>query len=503
MPNKVLVANRGEIAVRVIRACRTLGIPSVAVYSEADRASLHVSLADEAVCVGPPAPLESYLDMDRIVDAARATGADAIHPGYGFLAENHLFAKRCEDEGLVFVGPTSRAMALLGNKLAARETMTAAEVPVVPGMSSTSEDNEIYLREAESIGYPVLVKAAAGGGGKGMRAVHSPDELVAALEGARRESLSAFGDATVFVEKLVQRPRHVEFQVLADHHGNAVHLFERECSIQRRHQKIIEESPSPALDEELRARMGEAALRAVKASDYRNAGTVEFLLDEDRSFYFLEVNARIQVEHPVTELVTGLDLVELQLRIADGEKLPFGQDDLELRGHSIECRVYAEDPATGFLPCAGPILALREPSGPGVRVDSGIYEGGEVPVHYDPILSKIITFGSDREQARRRMLGALRDTTVLGIKTIVPFLADVVDHPAFVRGTLHTGFVDDEMKGWEEPTPDGDILEAALAAAALAPRAAAGTGAAETATRPSPWQTVGPWEIGGGGARGV
>jgi acetyl/propionyl-CoA carboxylase alpha subunit len=331
-----------------------------------------------------------------------------------------------------------------------------------------------------------------------MRAVESPDDLIPALEGARRESRAAFGDPTVYVERLVKRPRHVEFQVMADHHGNAVHLFERECSIQRRHQKIVEESPSPAVGPELRERMGEAALRAVRASGYRNAGTVEFLLDQDGSFFFLEVNARIQVEHPVTEMVTGLDLVELQLRIADGEELPFAQEDLVQRGHAIECRVYAEDPSTGFLPSAGPVLALREPSGPGVRVDSGIYEGCEVPVHYDPILSKVITHGADREQARRRMLLAMRDTTILGISTIVPYLVDVLEHPAFVAGDLHTGFVDEEMAGWEEAEADAEAREIALAAAALAPaaRPAAAAGPAEEA--PSPWRTVGPWEIGGG-----
>jgi acetyl-CoA carboxylase biotin carboxylase subunit len=499
MPKKVLVANRGEIAVRVLRACRTRGIPTVAVYSEADRAALHVSLADEAICLGPPPALESYLAVDRVIEAARCTGADAIHPGYGFLAENHLFAARCEEEGLVFVGPPSEAMRLLGNKLEARETMQAAGVPLIPGMSSSAADDEVYVTEADRIGYPVLVKAAAGGGGKGMRAVRSREELVEALAGARRESQAAFGDPTVFIEKLVERPRHVEIQVLADAHGNAVHLFERECSIQRRHQKIIEESPSPALDPELRARMGEAALEAVHASGYRNAGTVEFLLDADRSFYFLEVNARIQVEHPVTELVTGLDLVELQLAVSDGEPLPFTQEDLSLRGHALECRVYAEDPATGFLPSAGPILALREPSGPGIRVDSGIYEGGEVPVHYDPILSKIIAYGADREQSRRRMLAALRETTVLGIRTIVPFLIDVLEHPAYVAGDIHTGFVDAEMTPWAEEEADEASLHAALAAAALAPRprraAAAGAG---VESMPSPWLTVGPWEIGGG-----
>jgi acetyl-CoA carboxylase biotin carboxylase subunit len=503
MPKKVLVANRGEIAVRILRALRTLGIPSVAVFSEADRNALHLSLADEAVCIGPPPALESYLDQDRIVEACRTTGADAVHPGYGFLAENHVFAARCESEGLTFVGPPSGAMRLLGNKLEARETMVGANVPVIPGMSSSSDDEAVYVAEAERIGYPVLVKAAAGGGGKGMRAVHSPADLVEAIAGARRESQAAFGDPTVYIEKLIERPRHVEIQVFADRHGNAVHMFERECSIQRRHQKIVEESPSPAVTPEIRARMGEAAVKAVKASGYVNAGTVEFLLDADGSFYFLEVNTRIQVEHPVTEMVTGLDLVELQFRIADGEPLPFAQEDLGQRGHAIECRLYAEDPATGFLPSAGKILALREPSGPGVRVDTGIYDGCEVPVHYDPILSKIIAFGADRDQAIRRMLEALRGTTILGIKTIVPFLIDVLEHPAFASGDIHTGFVDQEMTDWEEPEADPTAIEIALAAAALAP--AAGTGAApagsETA-RPTPWHTVGSWEI-GGGTRGV
>jgi acetyl-CoA carboxylase biotin carboxylase subunit len=495
MFSKILIANRGEIAVRIIRACRELGIPVAAIYSEADRASLHVAMADEAACIGPAPALESYLDIDKVIGAAKELGCDAIHPGYGFLAENHRFAKRCEEEGITFIGPPSDAMELVGSKLAARAAVTAVGVPVIPGMSGHGKDAAHFKKEAKAIGYPVLVKAAAGGGGKGMRVVEAEKELVPAVEGAAREAKGAFGDDTIYLEKCIVRPRHVEFQVFADFHGNAVHLFERECSIQRRHQKIVEETPSPALTPELRAEMGEAALKVVEASGYKNAGTVEFLLDPDGDYYFLEVNARIQVEHPITEMVVGVDLVAEQIRVAAGEPLSFKQDDLSQRGHAIECRIYAEDPASGFLPAAGPILLMEEPQGPGIRVDSGVYSGGEVSVHYDPIMAKLIAWGPDREAARRRMSKALGEYPILGIETTVGFLKDVIEHPEFVAGNTHTGFIEEYMPGWR-PTEDGELLATALAAAALyemEPRAVT-VGSREE--MPSPWETVGAWQIG-------
>ena len=466
MIKKVLIANRGEIAVRIVRGCRELGIPTVAVYSEVDRESLHVQAADEAVCIGPPAPLQSYLNIDAIINTAQATGADAIHPGYGFLAENHLFAKRCEDEGIVFIGPNSEALKLVGDKVASRETMIEAGVPIIPGMMHKGGTAEDFMAEADTIGYPVLVKASAGGGGKGMRVVRSKDALREAVAAGMREARSAFGDESVYIEKFIEEPRHIEFQIVADVHGNAVHLFERECSIQRRHQKIVEETPSTALNAELRAKMGETALQVVRASGYSNAGTVEFLLDEGGHFYFLEVNARLQVEHPVTELVTGVDLVHQQIRIASGETLTLRQDDVKQRGHAIECRIYAEDPEQNFLPAPGTILVMQEPGGPGVRHDCGIYTGWTVPVNYDPILSKLIVWGETREVARQRMISALSELTILGIQTTVGFLKDVVAHPEFAAGRTHTSFIEKNMAGWKEEGKK-EWLDVALAAAAI------------------------------------
>ncbi|MFQ6091349.1 MAG: acetyl-CoA carboxylase biotin carboxylase subunit [bacterium] len=497
MIKKLLIANRGEIAVRIMRGCRELGIPTVAVYSEVDRESLHVQAADEAVCIGPPAPLQSYLSIDAIIDTAKATGADAIHPGYGFLAENHLFAQWCEEEGIVFIGPDSKALKLVGDKVASRETMTKAEVPIIPGMMHKGGRTEDFMAEADRIGYPVLIKASLGGGGKGMRVVRSKDELKEAVEAGMREAKSAFGDESVYIEKYIEEPRHVEFQILADKHGHAIHLFERECSIQRRHQKIVEETPSTALSEELRAEMGEIALKVVKASGYTNAGTVEFLLDKDGNFYFLEVNARLQVEHPITELVTGVDLVHQQIRIASGEKLPLRQEDLKQRGHAIECRIYAEDPENNFLPSPGKILFMQEPGGPGVRHDCGVYSGWAVPVHYDPILSKLIVWGENREIARQRMISALSELTILGIQTTVGFLRDVVAHPEFGAGRTYTSFIEKNMTVWKEGG-ERECLDVALAAAAIT--------SLENKSRPkgtvqlreealTPWQTVGKWEI--------
>lgn len=491
---KILIANRGEIAVRVIRACREMGIPSAAVYSEADRAALHVALADEAVCIGPPPALESYLDMDNVIAAAKKLGCDAIHPGYGFMAENHLFAARCVDEGLTFIGPSAEAIELVGSKLAARAAVTAVGVPVIPGMEGHGTDVKHFAKEAKKIGYPVLVKATAGGGGKGMRVVNSEEELAAACEGSAREAKGAFGDDTIYLEKCIVEPRHVEFQVFADTHGNAVHLFERECSVQRRHQKVVEETPSVAVTPEIREAMGDAALKVVEASGYVNAGTVEFLLDPEGNFYFLEVNARIQVEHPVTEMVTGTDLVTEQIRVAAGEPLSFKQEDLRQIGHAIECRIYAEDPAAGFLPAAGRILLMEEPQGPGIRVDSGVYSGGDVPTFYDPIMAKLIAWGPDRESARLRMISALGSYPVLGIETTIGFLKDVMENAEFISGNTHTGFISEYMPDWK-PETDEETLAAALAVAALAEMAPKAAGVSKEET-PSPWETVGPWQIG-------
>jgi len=502
MFRKILIANRGEIAVRVIKACREMGIGSVAVYSEADTASLHVRLADEAVPVGPPPAAESYLDMEKILEAARATGAEAIHPGYGFLSENAAFARLCEERGIVFIGPNSRALELVGDKVRARQTMEKAGIPTVPGMTSVSTSLEEIRAAARDLGFPVMVKASAGGGGKGMRIVSDEDGLVPALEAGMREAKSAFGDDSVYLEKYIEEPRHVEFQVLADNRGHTVHLFERECSIQRRHQKIVEETPSPALDPELRVRMGETAVQAMRAAGYNNAGTVEFLLDRDRRFYFLEVNARLQVEHPVTELTTGVDLVRQQILIASGAGLTLRQENLLQRGHAVECRIYAEDPRMNFLPSAGRIALLREPKGPGIRFDSGVYEGFEVPVYYDPILAKLIVWAEDREAACRRMSAALEDCVILGIHTTAGFLKDVVNHPEFRAGLATTSFIGKFFSSWGMGEGEEDRQRLALAAAAF-DRLTRTTRAAGLPVRggkkeiETPWTTLGGWRAGG------
>jgi acetyl-CoA carboxylase biotin carboxylase subunit len=499
---KILIVNRGEIAVRVVRACRDMGIPSAVVYSDADRASLHVLEAEEAVRIGPAPALESYLNIDAVIAAAREVGADAIHPGYGFLAENWRFAKRCEDEGLTFIGPTSDALQLVADKIRSRETMLAQDVPIIPGMMSSGTDMDDYRKKAAEMGYPVLVKASAGGGGKGMQVVREEEALEAAIETSSRVAGSAFGDDTVYIEKLIERPRHIEFQILADTHGNCVHLFERECSIQRRHQKIVEESPSPVVDDELRAKMGATAVLAAKACGYTNAGTVEFLLDEDgTSFYFLEVNARIQVEHPVTEMVTGVDLVRQQILIASGEKLEFTQGDLSQTGHAIECRIYAEDPRNNFLPSSGKITLFREPQGPGVRHDCGIYEGWEVPVHYDPILSKLIVHAENRDAARARMKRALGDMSILGIATCLEYLWAIIDSEAYAAGETQTDFIEKHMSGWTSGTASDETEHLALIAAALSLSTASVTGGATRERAPSPWDTLGSWRIGAGGGR--
>ncbi|HUI44347.1 MAG TPA: acetyl-CoA carboxylase biotin carboxylase subunit, partial [Terriglobia bacterium] len=441
MFKKILVANRGEIAVRVMRACREMGIATVAVYSEADRKALHVRYADEAVAIGPAPSRESYLRIDRVVEAARARGADAVHPGYGFLSENPAFAWAVGEAGLTFIGPAPEAMERVGSKTAARDLVLGAGLPVVPGTHHNLESYNDLLEAAEAIGFPVMLKASAGGGGKGLRLVRSAEELESAWRNARSEAQNAFGDAAVYVEKLIERPRHVEIQILGDRHGHRVYLGERECSLQRRHQKVMEECPSPALDEDLRGRMGAAAVRVGELAGYWNAGTVEFLLDAEGNFYFLEVNARLQVEHPVTEMVTGLDLVKEQIRVAAGQPLAFRQEDVRLSGAAIECRISAEDPARDFFPSPGLITALHPPAGPGVRVDSGVYEGWRVPLDYDPLLAKLIVWGHDRTEARARLARALDEYEVGGVETTIPFFRRVLRHPDFIAGRLDTGLV--------------------------------------------------------------
>jgi acetyl-CoA carboxylase biotin carboxylase subunit len=473
MFGKVLIANRGEIAVRVIRACRDAGVRTVAVFSEADREALHVRLADEAHSIGPPAASESYLVIDRLVDVARRTGAEAVHPGYGFLSENARFAEACRAAGLVFVGPPSSAIARMGNKTAARRAAMDVGVPVVPGTVDPVSSDEEALRTARDLGFPVMIKAAQGGGGKGMRLVAAPAELGSALRLARSEAGSAFGDSAVYLEKAIVEPRHVEIQIMADAHGEIVHLGERECSIQRRHQKLIEESPSPAVDPALRADMGAAACRLMASAGYQNAGTVEFLLAPDGRFYFLEVNTRLQVEHPVTELVTGIDLVREQLRLAAGERLGYTQADIRPRGWAIECRISAEDPALGFIPSPGRITTWRPPGGSWVRVDAGVSEGGEVPLHYDPLMAKLIVWGGSRDEAARRMSRALAEFTVAGVKTTIPFHRAVMRHPDFLAGRLSTAFVERALGGGRElGAPSAARARAAAVAVALRSRVA-------------------------------
>jgi 3-methylcrotonyl-CoA carboxylase alpha subunit len=447
---RLLIANRGEIAVRIMHACREMGIESVAVHSDADARALHVGAADRAIAIGPAAAAESYLSVERIVEAARTSGADAIHPGYGFLSENPALAAACEQNGIVFVGPPSQVIATMGSKIAARRLMHEAGVPMVPGDTPHDQTDEGVRRAAERVGLPVLVKASAGGGGKGMRRIRYEADLVAEIQAARREAQSAFGDGTLYVERLIERPRHIEVQVMADAHGAVVHLFERDCSIQRRHQKVIEESPAPSLTTDLRAQITEAAVRAARAAGYRNAGTIEFLVENTGNarapqFYFLEMNTRLQVEHPLTELVVGIDLVQAQLLVASGGRLPWAQSSLAQRGHAIEARVYAESPARGFMPQAGAVLLYREPHRPGVRIDAGISEGDQVTVHYDPLLAKVIAAAETREQAIDRLHAALRDFPILGLETNLPFLVAVLEQPEYRRADLHTGFIDEHL----------------------------------------------------------
>ena len=445
MFRKILIANRGEIAVRIIRACREMGIPSTAVYSVADRAALHVRLADEAYPVGAAPSRESYLRIDKLIDVARRAGCDAVHPGYGFLAENPAFAQACAENKITFIGPSPQAMESLGSKTAARQLAARAGVPMVPGVQNPIERVEDAEQIARELGYPVLIKAVAGGGGKGMRLVGKHDELAAAWRDASSEALHAFGDARVYLERYLERPRHIEIQIFGDGHGHMVHLGERECSVQRRHQKVIEESPSPVITPELRRAMGEAAVKLAREADYTNAGTVEFLVDAARNFYFLEVNTRLQVEHPVTEMVTGFDLVKLQIRIAAGEALPFGQKDVTLSGHAIECRLYAEDPDNNFFPSPGKILSRSIPTGLGVRLDEGVYDGFTVPTEYDPLLGKLIAWGRDRAEAIARLKRALAEYSITGIKSNAALFRDILSDPEFARGEIFTRWLDERL----------------------------------------------------------
>ena len=485
---RLLIANRGEIACRIIAACRELGVESIAVYSDADAKARHVQLADRAIRIGPPPASQSYLNIPSLIEAARQSGADAVHPGYGFLSERAGFARACIDAGLIFVGPPPAALDLMGSKIAARRLMQKAGVPVVPGATPADQSNAALQEAANAIGYPILIKPSAGGGGIGMKIVREADDLPIAAGQARREAAAAFADETLFVERLIEQPRHVEIQVFADDHGHVVHLFERECSIQRRHQKMIEESPCPVLDSVVRSRMGDAAVAAARAAGYRNAGTVEFLLEgrgADARFYFLEMNARLQVEHPVTECVTGVDLVRAQLLVASGERLPWQQTDLMQRGHAIECRVYAEDPLQDFLPQAGVLALYREPNGPGIRIDSGVTQGTEVSVFYDPMLAKLIAMAENREAAIARAAAALRRFGIVGITTNIPFLLAILQHPRFVAGDLDTSFLSVES-------------EALRSAVAASPAIAETTADVGPASR-DPFDTLGDWRVSAAG----
>ena len=495
---RVLIANRGEIAVRIIRACREAGIESVAVYSDADAQSPHVALADRAERLGPPPASESYLSIDAVMDAARRSQADAVHPGYGFLSERAAFARAVEAAGLTFIGPPPGAIESMGSKIGARALMQRAGVPVVPGWTPENQSDAGLEAAAEHIGCPVLIKASAGGGGRGMRVVRSGREAAELAGAARREAAAAFGDGTLYVEKLIERPRHVEIQIFGDAHGNIVHLFERECSLQRRHQKVIEESPCPVLTESVRERMGAAAVAAACAVGYRNAGTVEFLLEgegDSAQFYFLEMNTRLQVEHPVTELVAGVDLVRAQLAVAAGAPLPWTQESLRQRGHAIECRVYAEDPGAGFLPQAGPLLTYREPVGPGIRVDGGVAEGEEIGVYYDPLLAKLIVAAETRQAALDRCSAALRQFPVLGIRTNISFLLRVLQHPDVRAGHIHTGFLDEQRAALTTPaTPPAEAVAAAALATARGPAIKSSvTGSRHDAAYADPWQQLRDW----------
>lgn len=489
--DKVLVANRGEIAIRVLRALRELDIASVAVFSEADRMSSHIMFADEAYCVGASPAAQSYLSISRIIEVAKSTGCRAIHPGYGFLAESHKFARACEDSGLVFIGPMSDSIRTMGLKTEARRIMRASGVPVVPGSEEPLDSADKALKLASKIGYPVILKASAGGGGKGMRIVRDPREMKQAVRTASGEAQSSFGSPEIFVEKYIERPRHIEVQILADNYGNMVYLGERECSIQRRYQKLIEESPSPAVSDSLRKVLGETAVKAAAAADYRNAGTVEFLFDQASNFYFLEMNTRLQVEHPVTELRTGIDIVKEQIRIASGLPLSMRQRDIAPRGHAIECRIYAEDPRRDFLPSLGRIRRLRNPEGPWVRIENYIYEGYNVPVYYDPLIAKVVAWGTDREDALARMLRALEEYVIEGIETTIPFHVWVMRDANFRRGTYDTSYIDEHYTSKAGDARRKVPVEVAVIAAAIDRLHSRAATQSSPAGETSRWKTVG------------
>lgn len=474
---KVLVANRGEIAVRVIRTCREMGIETVAIFSDADATALHTRLAGEAYHIGPSPARDSYLRQDRVLEIAKKSGAQAIHPGYGFLSENPEFADKVAKAGLIFIGPPASAMRIMGDKTAARQAMQKAGVPIVPGVAEPLASADEARKVAKGIGYPVLLKAAAGGGGKGMRIVEADAEMASSFRAASSEAQSAFGDGRVYVEKYLEQPRHIEFQVFADQHGNAIHLGERECSIQRRHQKVIEEAPSALLDSAMREAMGDAAVKAALACGYVNAGTIEFLVDAKRNFYFLEMNTRLQVEHPVTEMVVGQDLVRWQLEVAMGHPLPLAQEEVRFRGHAVECRIYAEDPANNFLPSIGRLSHLQKPDGPGIRDDSGVVQGDEISLYYDPMIAKLVAWADTRERAIDRMLRALFEYRILGVKTTIPFCTWVLNHPRFRNADFDTHFVKDEFQAsgahMDSTLSEPELHAAAIAAALLAERSPA------------------------------
>lgn len=443
---KILIANRGEIAIRIMRTCREMDIETVAVYSEADRTSLHVRYAHEAYYIGKSPSPESYLNMDRIIEVAQRSGADAIHPGYGFLSENALFSQKCREAGIIFIGPSPEVIRTMGDKISARETMMKAGIPVVPGTMKAIQDEEEAMRLIREIGFPVMLKASAGGGGKGMRLVHHPEDALPALRAARSEALAAFGDDSVYIEKYITSPHHIEFQILMDNHGNAVHLFERECSIQRRHQKMVEETPSPLMTPALQEEMGKVAVNAAKAVSYSGAGTIEFLVDDQLNFYFLEMNTRLQVEHPITERVTGIDLVKMQILIAQDEKLPLLQENLTQSGHAIECRIYAEDPDNNFMPGAGKISRIAEPMGLGIRTDGYVYEGYEIPIYYESMISKLIVWGNTRDEAIKRMKRALYEYKITGVKTSIKYLERIMDCQDFIEGRYNTHFIENNRE---------------------------------------------------------
>lgn len=494
MISKILIANRGEIAIRVARTCRIIGIKTVAIFSEADKDSPHVFEADDAVFVGDSEPTSSYLNMEKIISIAKETGAQAIHPGYGFLSENSEFSRLCEAHGIVFIGPPHHVLKRSGDKIEARRLISENGIKIIPGMISPSIDPEELLSHAETVGYPLIIKAVSGGGGKGMRVIKCEDELKEAIPLSISEARKAFGDGRIYLEKYFERPRHIEFQILADKYGNILHLYERECSVQRRYQKLVEETPSTALDDKLRAEMADTAIQVAKAVGYVGAGTIEFLLERNKEFYFLEINARLQVEHPVTEFTTGIDIVKKQIEIAMGEPLNISQEDIYQRGHAIECRIYAEDPEKGFAPSPGKILFLREPSAPGVRIDSGICEGFEVPVYYDPILSKVIAWGEDRISAIEKMKSALKDYPIMGIKTTAPFLLDLINTQEFADGELHIRFIEENFKDWHLPSDDLLIPALAYLGDEFLFRETVKSDANKSVFL-SPWDTLGPWRI--------